>query len=217
MIPAIIIPTLNQHDRCRELLKTIDRPVQDLVIVNNNREITFEPDQPELVKRMTVVNSPANLGVASSWNLGIKMTPFAEWWVILNDDVLLGDGCLAGFEENIAHDRLLLMKEWPHWFAFALGDSVVQSVGLFDEAIHPANFEDDDYFWRCEKRGIETIFLMGMPHDHVGQATVHSPAIVHRKQATYLSNERYLDDKIAREDYSSGEWSLQRRRTNTVD
>ena len=94
---------------------------------------------------------------------------------------------------------------------------MVEAVGLFDEALHPANFEDDDYLRRLNASKVyRPKYLEGMA-SHDPHSTVHSPEYVGRKQATYLSNERYHDGKIEANDLTAGDWVLSRRRQNTID
>ena len=95
MVPVIGIPVLNRYDLLERCIRTIDYAVEHLIIIDNGGMI--EKDCLSLPKNSNIenryiLNMPSNLGVATSWNLGIKMTPFAQGWILLNSD--------AYFERN---------------------------------------------------------------------------------------------------------------------
>ncbi len=99
----------------------------------------------ENVAKRYVWRFPHNLGVPTSWNLGIKATPFESWWMVANFDVCFPAGALAQFAEQSGEDRVVLSGEAATWCVFTIGSRVVERVGLFDEGMHPAYFEDADY------------------------------------------------------------------------
>jgi GT2 family glycosyltransferase len=156
---------------------------------------------------------PANLGCAGSWNLGIKLQPFSPWWLVASDDVAFQPGALAAFAEKCSPDALTISNEWPHYQFFGLGENVVSEVGLFDENLYPANFEDDDFQRRCEAAGVQ-VRQVGVSHTHVKQGTVHATEWAAQNSRTYNANEVYFRQKIAHDDFSPGEWSLDIRRAN---
>lgn len=215
MIPSLIVPTLTRHDLLKKMLASIDHPVGLLLIVNNHPSANFEGTHviPDCVAEYRVLNMPANLGCAGSWNLGIKMTPFAPWWLVASDDVVFQPGALKKFAGECNPDRLTLSVEWPHWQFFGVGENVVELVGLFDENLFPANFEDDDYLRRCEVLGVDA-FRVDVAHSHVGQGTVHSSEWAESNARTYNANEVYFVRKVDRGDVSAGDWSLRVRRAN---
>ena len=92
----------------------------------------------------------------------------------------------------------------------------VWDVGLFDEAIHPANFEDDEYEWRCEQLGYE-VLRADIPHFHEKHSTVFSPEYVSKNRGSYVLNESYFETKKRERDYSDGFWTLSRRRILSWD
>ena len=75
MIPSMIVPTLTRHDLLVKMLASIDYPVGLLIIVNNHPSANFEGTDsiPHCVAEYRVLNMPANLGCAVSWNHGIKL------------------------------------------------------------------------------------------------------------------------------------------------
>lgn len=215
MIPVMVVPTLTRHDLLVQMLASIDYPVGFLLIVNNHPDEFFVGTDaiPDCVADYQVFNMPANLGCAGSWNLGIKVQPFAPWWFVASDDVVFAPGALEKFAGECSPDRLTICEQWPHWQFFGVGENVVEKVGLFDECLFPANFEDDDYQRRCEVLGVE-IHRADVGHSHVKQGTVHAPEWAASNARTYGANETYFLRKVDRGDRSAGDWSLKIRRAN---
>jgi hypothetical protein len=220
MIPVMIMPTLNQHDLCRQMIASIDTPVKNLLVINNDSNQDFWCDKNEMVSVMRILNMPSNLGVSSSWNLGIKSYPFAPWWLICSDDVTFAPGSLKTFASKCKPDALTILSEWPNFQFFGVGEKVVETIGLFDEAFHPGNFEDDDFLFRVESMADEMnikVKIIDVPHEHVKQATVFNSQYAGRNAVTYASNEAYMQHKKIMGDLTSGEWQLRRRRDNDWD
>lgn len=212
MLDNLIIPTLNRYDLLDRLLESIDYPVAHLLIIDNGGKYSLNVDDiPELVEQVTILNMPANLGVASSWNLGIKSFPYCDRWFIASDDMQFEPGGLELLHRMSGSDKMLISDEWPHFQFFAIGEEFVGVVGLFDEAIHPANFEDDEYRWRAETLGFQ-IDEVEIPHSHVQQGTVFHKDFEERIGKAYTLNESYLDMKKRNRDYTDGFWMLSRRR-----
>ena len=215
MIPVMVVPTLTRHDLLVQMLASIDYPVGFLLIVNNHPDEFFVGTDaiPDCVADYQVFNMPANLGCAGSWNLAIKVQPFAPWWFVASDDVVFAPGALEKFAGECSPDRLTICEQWPHWQFFGVGENVVEKVGLFDECLFPANFEDDDYQRRCEVLGVE-IHRADVGHSHVKQGPVHAPEWAASNARTYGANETYFLRKVDRGDRSAGDWSLKIRRAN---
>jgi len=215
MIPNLIVPTLTRYDLLQRMLSSIDYPIGHVVIIDNGNMID-QLKLPAEIKELTVLTMPANLGVAGSWNLGIKCFPHDPVWFIASDDVVFEPGALEAWEEVSGPDRIVTSDKWPHYQLFSVGEDVVNVVGLFDEALHPANFEDDDYEWRCGKLGFD-VMRAGIDHHHEGHGTVFQPGNAEKNAKTYPLNEIYFRYKQSQGDLSSGEWSLDRRRVNSWD
>lgn len=213
MIPAMIVPLLTRPELLNRLLGSLDYPVKDLVIIDNGRCVTSLPWSP-MVERLHVITMPANLGVSGSWNLGMKSTPFAPWWLIVNFDAHFPPGSLERFHVEADDASLLLSGGLPPWCAFALGAQVVETVGLFDERLHPAYFEDNDYERRATFHGFQTRqSTIRVHHDNSSTLAAGFRA---RNDATYGDNAEYYRDKVSRSDMGEG-WSLERRRRLTWD
>ena len=213
MIPCMIVPILVGPDILRRMLDTIDYPVKKLIIIDNGDALRETSGWPvEHVQSTKVIKMPANLGVAGSWNLGIKAAPFAPWWLIVNFDVEWPPGSLEAFDAQASGADVLLAQSPQPWSAFALGEDVVQRVGLFDEGFHPAYFEDNDYELRCAVDGVK-VRRSTIPIIHHNSSTLGFFGEINNR--TYASNAEYMNGKRAAP--GAGGWSLERRRANTWD
>lgn len=215
MIPVMIVPTLNRGDLLQSMLDSIDYPVQHLLIIDNGMQ-GGEWFVPNPVRNVHLIDMPSNLGVAGAWNLGIKLFPHADRWLFASDDVVFEPGGLERLFEDSSAGHVVLSSAWPHWESFIVGENVVRRIGLFDEGIYPANFEDDDYLRRCAYYGIDVQYS-DFAHSHVQQGTVFSPEFADKNKVTYPLNESYFGRKIAESDFTEGGWKLDRRRTNSWD
>lgn len=215
----MIVPLLTAPGLLQRMMSTIDYPVAELVIIDNGAGVKrgdLETWRTPYVQRMHLLSMPSNLGVAGSWNLGIKATPHAPWWLVVNFDTQWPAGSLEAFADAADRHGLVLSGGAPVWCAFALGDSVVERVGLFDEALHPAYMEDLDFQRRVEHSGMK-VTQTAIPVHHDNSSTIKEPKYRERNDATFHDNLIYYRAKADREDYTAGEWSLARRRANSWD
>jgi GT2 family glycosyltransferase len=209
----MIVPILVGPDILRRMLDTIDYPVAKLIIIDNGDALRYSGPWPvEHVQSTKIIKMPANLGVAGSWNLGIKAAPFAPWWLITNFDVEWPSGSLQAFAEQASGEDVLLAQSPQPYCAFAVGEDVVQRVGLFDEAFHPAYFEDNDYDLRCAIEGVK-VKRSTIPVMHHNSSTIGYFGEINNR--TYASNAEYMNGK--RSQPGPGGWSLERRRVNSWD
>ena len=212
MIPVLIVPILARPELLQEMVASIDHPVRRLVVIDNG-DVVRDLQMPSLVQQTYVVRLPGNLGVAGSWNLGIKATPLAPWWLIANFDVTWPAGSLQQFVDRQPRDRVVLSG--GAWCAFAIGEQVIDEVGLFDEAYHPAYFEDDDYARRCDALRVHVEYS-GIPVHHRTSSTLKA-GYDDRNSHTFTENMYYFRDKEAAGKYSEGRWTLARRRRLSWD
>jgi GT2 family glycosyltransferase len=203
------VPVLNRYDLLQTMLDSVDVPVDHLLVIDNGTgaDLTFNDN----FKRVTVLDLPANQGVSGSWNLGIKSFPYAERWFIVSNDVVFEPGALEMLAQA-RRDEITLTGDAPHWQAFALGDEAVNDIGLFDESLFPAYFEDNDYMRRAEFVGVN-IRRLDLKLRHDNSSTIKA-GYQEKNAKTYASNERHYQAKVARDDYSQGNWSLEIRREN---
>ena len=212
MIPCMIVPILAGPEILYRMLETIDYPIRKLIIIDNGDALTTSTGWPiEHVQSTKLIKMPANLGVAGSWNLGIKADPFAPWWLIANYDLEWPAGSLRAFYEQ-AGEGIMLAESPEPWSAFALSEDAVKRIGLFDEGFHPAYFEDNDYELRAMLEGVK-ITRSQIPIIHHNSSTLQY--FGERNNATFMNNSEYWQRK--REKPHEGGWSLERRRVNSWD
>jgi GT2 family glycosyltransferase len=209
MLENLIVPVLNRYDLLQKMLDSVDVPVDHLLVIDNGSgaDLYFS----EKFANVTVLAMPANQGVAGSWNLGIKSFPYARRWFIVSNDVVFEPGALKQLAQA-RRDEITLTGEAPHWQAFALGDEAVSDIGLFDESLFPAYFEDNDYMRRAEFVGVN-IRRLDLKLTHANSSTIKA-GYMDKNAKTFASNDRYYQSKIANNDYTSGSWSLDIRREN---
>ena len=205
----LIVPVLNRYDLLQKMLDSVDVPVDHLLVIDNGSgaDLFFS----DKFANVTVLAMPANQGVAGSWNLGIKSFPYAQRWFIVSNDVVFEPGALEQLAQA-RRDEITLTGDAPHWQAFALGDEAVSDIGLFDESLFPAYFEDNDYMRRAEFVGVN-IRRLELKLTHANSSTIKA-GYMEKNAKTFASNDRYYQSKIANNDYTSGSWSLDIRREN---
>lgn len=210
MIPNMIVPVLNRHDLLQRMLDSIDYPIRKLIIIDNG-----EPEVgltiPDWFEEATYTPIPSNLGVAGSWNLGIKSFPHDNKWLIASNDVVWRPGALEEFSEA-GPNEMVLSADFPHWQAFSIGEGPIGDVGLFDEMFQSAYCEDNDMARRLIHSGwpIRNI-KTSIGHDN--SSTIAADQTIRKmNQKSFALNQKYLVEKERRGDYSAGGWSLERRR-----
>lgn len=201
------------------MITSIDYPVENLIIIDNGdnlRQLGEEGprcDNP-LVKNFRVVPILNNLGIAPSWNLGVKLVPFDQIFYFTSNDCVFAPRTLEKLATESARDKVTISELWPHWQLFSVGDKVFEECGLFDESIFPMNFEDDEFEWRVGEMGYE-VRKLDLPMVHDGQMTFKSNQhYAIRNQTTYEANGLYFRTKKHERRLNAGEWSLKIRRAN---
>ena len=213
MIPVLGFLTYSRFDMANRLLASIDYPVENLVIVDNSGKREYQPVKPELVKNLWFIQLPYGLGYGGGLNLIVKSTPFAPYWVLVNDDSVFEPGALEKIAEQVDTQAINFLNIYPSWSGFVLGEGAVLKAGLFDERFHPIYFEDNDYERRLEQAGVKTHFIdASLRHDN--SSTIAS-GFENRNDMTFQRNHKLYLKKIAEQDYSEGNWSLQIRRANS--
>lgn len=211
MIPNLIVPVLNRYDLLHKMLESIDYPVRDLLIIDNGNELggrlTFKNKH---VWSVTVLSLPSNLGVAASWNLGIKLFPHDDRWTFGSNDVVYQPGGLEMLS-TATGGSLTLSQDAPHFHTFAVGEDVVKAVGLFDERFYPAFFEDNDFQRRCQLAGVPVVRLP-VNATHANSSTLKSePRYQRRNTETFATNRKLFLNKSAGGNVGWS-WTLESRR-----
>jgi hypothetical protein len=170
-IPVIGAPVVTNPYWISRLIMSVDYPVENFVIINNNGkgEIDEELDRlskitHQYIENIKVVHMPGNIGCAGAWNLIIKCYMNAPYWIIANDDVAFGAGLLEEMANTI-EESLTVGMIHPNpgdfgigaWDLFLIRENIVKMFGLFDENCYPAYCEDADYIMRLIHRPIHKI------------------------------------------------------------
>jgi len=220
-IPTIIVPTLNGHKRLAYMIESIDYHVNDLLIIDNGHSDRGAYDlmciyHNPMIHKTHTISLPSNLGVAASWNLGIKLFPWSEYWCIVNDDVIFEPGALELLELASSSHRIALASSPQPWSAFTIGESVVEQVGLFDEAFYPAYFEDTDYTRRAASiLGADVFVHSAAQINHKNSSTIGSdPVLAAANMRTYITNLETYNCKSETTPESVIGWNLSGRRAN---
>ncbi len=215
MIPVVGFATLARFDMAQRLIDSIDYPVEHLVIVDNSGKKEFEPRTNENIKNVWLIQVPHGLGANGAWNLIIKSTPHAKYWVIPNDDSYFAKGALQMIAENVDTTKFNFVNVNPKWSCVIPTEGSVMKAGLWDEAFHPIYFDDDDYEWRMEKLGVE--------FNHIDAEVLHDNSSTlkagynERNSVTFSRNQSLHTSKKVAEDTGIRGWSLKVRRDNRWD
>ena len=212
MIPVLGFLTYSRFDLADRLLASIDYPVEHLVIVDNSGKRQYQPKKPDLVKNLWFIQLPHGLGYSGGLNLIVKSTPFAPYWLLVNDDTVFQVGALKKISEQVDTDAINFLSIMPKWSGFVLGEGAVLKAGLFDERFHPIYFEDNDYERRLMQAGVKAKFINAeIGHDN--SSTLNS-GFHSQNDKTFQANQRLFQSKVAADDFSAGEWDLGIRRVN---
>jgi hypothetical protein len=218
-IPVIGTPVVKNTKWVRRLYHSIDYPVDNFFIINNNGKGEIDEDldllKTELnpwVKKFWVTHMPSNIGVSASWNLIIKSFMLSEYWVIVNDDVAFTPGLLQELATEAEDKEVGLINPNPGdfnlgaWDFFLIKDWVIKSHGLFDENFYPAYCEDADYIMRLlvkpikRKVGLSNRYLHGDGfsdeyYQHGSQTSKTSPELEDTLNRVNLTNFTYAQKK----------------------
>ena len=218
MIPVVGIPVLKNHGRLQRVLDSIDYPIDKLVILDQSGINNWRPKKPELVNELIVWNFPHAMGVATSWNIIIKGTPFASHWIFLNDDIIFPPGSLQILAENAAANTdKIVIPGIARFSAFSIGEGVIEKLGLFDELFFPMYYEDTDYLHRCW-RTQTPILEINCPVVHETSSTINVDGYSGKNSVTFPRLHDYHMWKIQNGQYNAGAgWSLKVRRDNSWD
>lgn len=214
-IPTMIVPILSGHELLYRMLASVDFPVDRLIIIDNSGCLPTQ-QQFDNVNRTHVVRIPTNIGVASSWNLGIKVSPFSPWWMIVNYDVIFQPGTLRAMARQSGPDKLLLgcgEPDWQYrWACFTVGEDLIDKVGLWEERLFPAYWEDVDFERRARLAGFDPTPAVNAPFIHEHRATEKTSG--YSIDGTWSINEALCKEREQSGEQREGPYSLSVRRRN---
>lgn len=179
-IPVIGTAVVKNPYWVTRLLMSIDYPVENFVVINNNGTGEIEAELDKLkyishnfVQNIKVCHLPSNIGCAGAWNLIIKSYMMCPYWVIVNDDVSFGVGFLSEMVSVANSDQDIGMihghpgdSNLGSWDLFLIRDYIIQQFGLFDENFYPAYCEDLDYLMRFMHRPIKKVISLNANYYH---------------------------------------------------
>ena len=214
MIPALGFAVYSQFDKADRLLASIDYPVDHLVIVDNSGAQTWQPRQPQLVKNLWLLRVPYGLGLVGAWNLVIKSTPYAPYWVLINDDAWFQAGALEIIAQDADPEALNFVDIIPDWSCVVFGEQAIAKAGLYDERFYPLYFDDNDLHRRIENAGVQIKRIEAKVH-HENSSSLKNKT--EQNNRTYDANRKLMDKKVIENDFSPGYWDLTIRRANRWD
>lgn len=218
-IPVIGTAVVKNPHWTRRLYLSIDFPVNNFVVFNNNGKGEIDEELDTLkeldhpfVKNLKIVHMPSNIGVAASWNLIIKSYLMSPFWIIVNDDVAFTPGFLREMFEASQNIEVGMVHGYGGDFGlgsydlFLIKDWVVQKLGLFDENLYPAYCEDADYIMRLRHNDINAVkdltkrYLHGDGYcdeyyTHGSQTKKSSSDLAKKLDEVNVSNFDYLTEK----------------------
>ena len=215
MIPVIGFATLSKFDLADRLLASIDHPVQDLVVINNSGTKQWTPTKPDSVKNLWHIEVPYGLGANGAWNLIIKATPHAPYWVLPNDDSHFEPGALEKIEAEVDTEAFNFVKVNPKWSCVVPGEGAIKQAGLWDEVFYPIYYDDDDYERRMIHHGVKFNDIDAVVH-HDNSSTLRS-GYEDKNKYTFNRNQRAYIKKCENNDYSVHGWDIDTRRANSWD
>jgi len=206
IVTVVVVPVLTEHHRVDQLMMSFVGRIHDLVVVDNG-PCLWRPNE-DWAERVWHLRMPTNLGVAASWNLGMKATCKSAGWMVVNHDVAFGENGVADFFARCSPLNLVLGGK-PPWSCFWLGSEVVKKVGLFHEGFHPAYFEDNDYEIRAQRKGVEIVRSTAAIHHRNSSTLQSSDKFQMRNAATFDANRRLFEERMIQD--LPLDWDLNRR------
>lgn len=176
-IAAIGCMIVNRPDLLRNMLRSIDYPVDRVVLVHNpdshagtNKAMDdlmakAENGTLELghnyIQTFVTRHHQANLGFSAGVNQVVLAASDAAYWVVVNNDITFKPGRLQEIAEKMGDERNsscfwgMAGDAFSQYSAFVLTPRAISTVGYFDENFWPAYGEDCDYTARLVKGNCE--------------------------------------------------------------
>lgn len=210
-IPVMGTAIVNTPYWLYRLIMSIDYPVEEFVVFNNNGrgEITRDLENikeisHKYINKITVCHLPANIGCSGAWNMIIKCYMMSPYWIISNHDLCFNKGFLEKVvKASLDKDVGIVNAGFNQWEFFLIKDWVVQKYGLFDENFYPAYAEDLDYLMRLtinplKQSHVGTGYLHGEEeYSTSGSQTWRSDLSLKEKmdRSRYLNEHEYMKEK----------------------
>ena len=164
----------------------------EIVVVCNGQDASLRDwlrGEPAVTR---VAYLSQNTGVARGWNVGVHLA-LGEWLVFVNEDVLLGSGCVDALVETLRADPSAGMvgPRGAQWevtansvtfrrfvedgrepasvicgFLFAMPRQAVVEAGGFDDEMAPCSFEELDMAEAVRRAGRRLVVRGGLSYRH---------------------------------------------------
>jgi N-acetylglucosaminyl-diphospho-decaprenol L-rhamnosyltransferase len=222
---SIIIPLYNQlafTKGCLACIRaTVPEDVEIIMIDNASSDGTSEYLAPR--SGIVLITNHQNLGFAGACNQGIRAAS-GEWIVVMNNDVLLSGGWLAGLlsaaqrwdlqmvspairegilnydiesyaRELTSRMRAVVRKGKVNGICFMAHRRVFDTIGLFDENFRIGQYEDKDLFIRATLAGFRLGTVGSAFLHHFGSATQKTMKHQADSRSYALENKTYFARK----------------------
>ncbi len=175
---------------CRFVIPVTHEDLVDLVLENYDVDpgrLLLVDNSPESVckkheaRGFRVAYHPHNLGVAASWNLGVKTLREGEMLWIISQSMFFPKGWSV--LTKVAESASAWGINTHHgWKLMGLTKKSFDVVGLFDENYYPAYFEELDWLRRRDLWNVRYEGRMQYPHGFVLAGVWGNNIAVYRQQ-----------------------------------
>lgn len=195
----VVIPTLWRYDLLEKavgsLVRAVERgPMTTLLVVDNGGKLHWEYSP----FGACIYAPPENLGVAGSWNWGLReqFDRGASWVLVMNDDVEVTAEALDEYRALMAKGvNMAVGNEGVGMSCFAISRTCVERHGTFDENLYPAYMEDVDMNRRMRLAGDEQVVIDCTSVKHERSASIKRPDIERENARTWAENRAYYLQK----------------------
>lgn len=158
----------------------------DVFLIDNGSEVEIFNEIRKAYPFNQIRRFPANLGIASAINEGIRMAEGYDAVVTLANDILMPQGWLRRMVE-VASDindtgmvgihcveelpPISLQGVHPTWCCFGnvlIPMAAIKKVGAFNTDFDPYGMQDSDYGYRLDKTGHRSYYLRDAKSEHIG-------------------------------------------------
>lgn len=176
----VLIPVTNQPDLVKEKIELVEDKSK-LILINNfdNEEVASLCNEAEN-NGAEVHNYPEQLGVAASWNIGLKkLEQDCDLIVILSTSICFDKPFESLLDEISKYEKrkpagMYYCNSDLHFHCFVITRQGLEVNGYFDENFWPIYLEDRDYRYRAglNKLVIVSLNETGIAHSHGGSLAI---------------------------------------------
>lgn len=211
-VDALVVLTMFDAAYLSQLLRSVDVPVQCLIIVWNSNDTEvgelLRPLQRASVPGVFVFHRPANVGFAGGVNLALssasRMCPrTVRWSIVTNADVAFDPGALGAVSKAVRNANVSAGASGLFYFSkidhsvFAVTVEAFTSVAGFDENFYPAYNEDIDFRWRVHLAQFKSVVVAGATYRHFHSVNLKRKGSIHYRTMLRRAgrNNEYLVQK----------------------